>query len=161
MNHIATRTTTIYVGRKPIKLVKGEGITDAQFAKLTQRQREDYTAPMPCQTARRIEPRREALKVLNIPFDVNLIVMEEIVSAVPDETISGWKRNQPGKIRAIEAPIIKAFGLNGKEVVIEGLVDDNKAGTEAKAWRAWPITAEQEPQAREMARNLIAEKWGY
>ena len=160
MTYIATRTFTLHAGRKPIKIVKGEPITDAQYAKLNQRQRQDYTELMRSQTFRRIELRRQALKVLGIESDVNLIVMEAICDAVPDEVIKGWGRCQPSKIRSIEKPIIEAFG--GIEPrVIEGLVDDPKQGTEARQWRAWPLTLEQEPQARQMARDIIAEKWGY
>ena len=161
MNYIATRTFTYYVGRKPIKLVKGEGITDAQYAKLTPTHRQNYTALMPSQVARRIPNRRAQLDNLQVDYDVNLIVMEEIVNSVPDETIRGWNRNQVGKIRAIEAPIIKKFGLADKILVIPGLVDDEKIGTEANAWKAWPVEAHLEPAVREMARQLIADKWGY
>jgi len=162
MQFIATKTTTIHLpSGRPIKLVKGADVSPATRRKLIELKRAGDVAPKPSQVARRIPNRRAQLDRLNIAFDVNLIVMEEIVSAVPDEVIRGWKRQQINRIRSVERPIIAKFGLDEKMVSIPDMVDDYLDGTEARMWMAWPVEAHLEPAVREMARELIKELWGY
>ena len=89
--------------------------------------------------------------------DVNLVVMEQMVSIIPDETIRGWRTGMLKKMQRVEKVIIKHFSLEDKKVHVDGITDDILETTEAKTWDAWPLTAEQTPKARELAQQAIAQ----
>lgn len=153
---IATKTVTVNLPNgKRLQLTKGETISKATFNKLNKRQQTDYTAPKPSQLARRIPNRRAVLDQLGYFTDVNLVVMEQMVSIIPDQTIRGWRTGMLKKMQQVEKVIIKHFSLQDQKVHIEGITDDILETTEAKSWDAWPLTADQAPKARELAQQAI------
>ena len=155
---IATKTVTVnLLNGKRLQLTKGNAVTKATFNKLTKRQQADYTAPKPSQLARRIPNRRAVLDQLGYFTDVNLVVMEQMVSIIPDETIRGWRTGMLKKMQQVEKVIIKHFSLEDKKVHVNGITDDILETTEAKSWDAWPLTADQAPKARELAQQAIAQ----
>ena len=154
---IATKTVTVNLPNgKRLKLTKGETVSKATFNKLNNRQQADYTAPKPSQLARRIPNRRAVLDQLGYFTDVNLVVMEQMVSTIPDQTIRGWRTGMLKKMQSVEKVIIKHFSLEDKKVRVEGITDDVLETTVAKTWDAWPLTAEQAPKARELAMQAIS-----
>jgi hypothetical protein len=155
---IATKTVTIHLPNgKQLKLVKDTNVSNGTYNKLSKTQRANYTAPKPSQLARRIPNRRAVLDQLGYFTDVNLLVMEQMVANIPDQTIRGWRTGMLKKMQQVEKVIIKHFALEDKKVSVNGITDDTLESTEAKSWAAWPLTAYQAPKARELAQQAINE----
>lgn len=157
---VATKNVTVNLPNgKRIELVKGERVPTGTLKKLTSAQKRDYTTEMalPAQITRRIPGREAALNALGIFSDVNLEVLRSLSDNVDDATLRGLGRNQLGKIAHFEKLVVTKFNLKDRQVVLTGVTDDNAPWTEAKSWKAWPLSQEEAKDVYEFVSQQISE----
>lgn len=157
---LATKTVTInLLNGRSLRLVAGQEVKSGVFNKLSTRQKHDYTVKkaLPAQITRRIPGREAALNTMGIFSDVNLEVLKALSDNVDDAILRGWGRNQISKISHFEKLAIDHFNLSERVIVLTGITDDNAPWTEAKSWKAWPLSQEEAKDVYEFVSQQISE----